>query len=113
MWSRASSHGDIDNRLKTLFDCLTLPDPNQGYEAETPAQDELPYFYCLLEDDRLICHHDPYGWVHQPVQVESRPAVAGRKSYLAMQICNDMKRYDRFFIRHSTACYAKLRPTRD
>jgi len=26
-----------------------------------------------------------------------------------MQICNDMKRFMRFFIGHSTACYAKLR----
>lgn len=45
--------GDIDNRLKTLFDCLQIPDANQGYESLTPDAGETP-FYCLLEDDRLI-----------------------------------------------------------
>lgn len=45
--------GDIDNRLKTLFDALQIPDANQGYAARTPTQDEKPFF-CLLENDRLI-----------------------------------------------------------
>ena len=48
------SHGDIDNRLKTLFDCLAIPDPHQGYETRPQLPDELPYFHCLLENDRLI-----------------------------------------------------------
>jgi len=46
--------GDIDNRLKTLFDALRLPmngDELGGYTA--PDDDENPFF-CLLEDDRLI-----------------------------------------------------------
>jgi hypothetical protein len=47
-------HGDIDNRLKTLFDCLQIPDANQGYELLKQEGDELPYFYCLLENDNLI-----------------------------------------------------------
>lgn len=47
------SGGDIDNRLKTLFDALTIPDGNQGYETIAPEADEHP-FYCLLEDDKLI-----------------------------------------------------------
>jgi hypothetical protein len=46
-------HGDIDNRLKTLFDCLTIPDANQGYSDLKPADDEKPFF-CLLENDRMI-----------------------------------------------------------
>lgn len=45
--------GDIDNRLKTLFDALQIPDANQGYSAKSPAEDEKPFF-CLLENDRLI-----------------------------------------------------------
>ena len=44
---------DIDNRLKTLFDVLTVPDHNQGYEHLTSADDEKPFF-CLLSDDKLI-----------------------------------------------------------
>lgn len=46
--------GDIDNRLKTLFDAFRLPsDKNElgGYDA--PGDGETP-FYCLLEDDKMI-----------------------------------------------------------
>jgi hypothetical protein len=46
--------GDIDNRLKTLFDALTMPrHPNALPGAATPGSDEDPFF-CLLEDDNLI-----------------------------------------------------------
>jgi hypothetical protein len=47
------THGDIDNRLKTLFDALQIPDANQDYQSNPPAADERPLF-CLLENDRLI-----------------------------------------------------------
>ena len=47
-------HGDIDNRLKTLIDSLAMPDLNQSYASRTQGTDELPYFYCLLENDRLV-----------------------------------------------------------
>ena len=46
--------GDIDNRLKTIFDALRMPaskDELGGYE--TPEEGETP-FYCLLTDDKLI-----------------------------------------------------------
>jgi len=46
--------GDIDNRLKTLFDGLRMPGVLTEIPAsETPAEDETPFF-CLLEDDNLI-----------------------------------------------------------
>jgi hypothetical protein len=45
--------GDIDNRLKTLFDALQMPKPNQLEEKQQPEADEEPFF-CLLEDDNLI-----------------------------------------------------------
>jgi hypothetical protein len=46
--------GDIDNRLKTLFDALRIP----KNESELPigavvGQDENPFF-CPLEDDNLV-----------------------------------------------------------
>lgn len=46
--------GDIDNRLKTLFDALRLPN-NQGELGgyTDPAEGEDPFFV-LLEDDKLI-----------------------------------------------------------
>lgn len=46
------SSGDIDNRIKVLFDALRLPtvDEVKGF---SPEQHEVP-FLCLLEDDSLI-----------------------------------------------------------
>jgi len=43
--------GDLDNRLKSLFDALRIPHSEQEIDkkAETPAR-----VYCLLEDDSLI-----------------------------------------------------------
>ena len=49
------NRGDIDNRLKTLFDSLTCPDSNQLEQVlkKYSLADKQPYF-CLLEDDKLI-----------------------------------------------------------
>jgi hypothetical protein len=45
--------GDLDGRLKTLFDALRIPN-NAGETGNVgPQADETPLF-CLLEDDRLI-----------------------------------------------------------
>ena len=46
--------GDIDNRLKTLLDALRVPQNIQEIpKGDSPAIDEN-FFYCLLEDDKLI-----------------------------------------------------------
>jgi len=46
--------GDIDNRLKTLFDSLKMPsEPTAIPKGDIPDEAENP-FYCLLEDDNLI-----------------------------------------------------------
>ncbi|MDH4161494.1 MAG: hypothetical protein OEW15_02230 [Nitrospirota bacterium] len=46
--------GDIDNRLKTLFDALTMPRHENALPRESsPTTDENPFF-CLLEDDNLV-----------------------------------------------------------
>ena len=46
--------GDIDNRLKTLFDALKVPaEPTAIPSDDHPEEGEEP-FYCLLEDDNLI-----------------------------------------------------------
>lgn len=44
--------GDIDNRIKTLFDALRIPN-NSSEVIGTPEADENPFF-CLLEDDCLV-----------------------------------------------------------
>jgi hypothetical protein len=43
--------GDLDNRIKCLFDGLRVPSPDEASKAETPMADPL---YCLLEQDTLI-----------------------------------------------------------
>lgn len=46
--------GDIDNRMKTLFDALRMPKSlDELPKGAHPAPDENP-LYCLLEDDNLI-----------------------------------------------------------
>jgi hypothetical protein len=46
--------GDIDNRLKTLFDSLTMPRHANALPPNArPDSDEEPFF-CLLEDDNLV-----------------------------------------------------------
>ncbi len=46
--------GDIDNRLKTLFDALRMPKSSAEIpKDDTPKEEESPFF-CLLEDDSLI-----------------------------------------------------------
>ncbi|MCJ7503408.1 MAG: hypothetical protein MUP80_10175 [Acidobacteriia bacterium] len=49
------SGGDIDNRIKVLFDALRMPETGDELPTEykQPAVDEDP-FYCLLENDNLI-----------------------------------------------------------
>jgi hypothetical protein len=49
------SGGDIDNRIKTLFDALRMPQECQELTGFSPEEGENPFF-CLLEDDALITH---------------------------------------------------------
>lgn len=44
--------GDLDNRLKTLFDALRIPEHSKGL-GESPLEGEEPFFV-LLQDDCLI-----------------------------------------------------------
>ena len=47
--------GDIDNRIKTLFDALAMPRHQNSLPiGASPSADQQPYFYCLLEDDNLV-----------------------------------------------------------
>jgi len=48
------SGGDIDNRLKTLFDAMTRPAANQDVPRNWIPQSEEKPLHCLLEDDALI-----------------------------------------------------------
>lgn|SRR2546425_2263782 len=47
------SGGDLDNRLKVLFDALRIPTSVEEIGDDHPGQ-EGEVFFCLLADDRLI-----------------------------------------------------------
>ena len=51
----ATSHGDIDNRFKTILDALKRPTSMDqlGDKHQTPSAGENPFFV-LLEDDKLV-----------------------------------------------------------
>jgi hypothetical protein len=51
--SLIKSGGDIDNRLKVLFDGLRMPQTCDEVCGQVPTAEENP-FSCLLEDDNLI-----------------------------------------------------------
>ncbi|MBI2880770.1 MAG: hypothetical protein HYY21_04230 [Candidatus Tectomicrobia bacterium] len=46
--------GDIDNRLKTLFDALKVPKEASAIPSDDKPQEGEDPFFCLLEDDNLI-----------------------------------------------------------
>jgi hypothetical protein len=57
--------GDIDNRIKTLFDGLSVPQqPNMLPKNFNPSPDEVP-FHCLLDDDGLVTGFEvqTYRWL--------------------------------------------------
>jgi hypothetical protein len=43
--------GDLDGRIKTLFDALRMPDPKHEYVGDDPPDNPL---YVVMEDDALI-----------------------------------------------------------
>lgn len=47
----STAQGDIDNRLKTLFDALSIPPESQASSVKSTLPDLT---VCLVEDDRLI-----------------------------------------------------------
>ena len=50
--------GDLDNRIKTLIDCLQKPkNANELVGNERPLEGEDPFF-CLLEEDKLVSHFE-------------------------------------------------------
>jgi hypothetical protein len=46
--------GDIDGRIKILFDSLRIPKDKQELPPNTMPESEENPFFCLLEDDSLI-----------------------------------------------------------
>ncbi len=65
--------GDIDNRLKVLFDALRMP-TQTGELAGLKADEPCPFF-TLLQDDRLITDlHLRTSQLHEPVASGDSPS---------------------------------------
>lgn len=81
---------DIDNRIKTLIDALTMPSHRQGPPIKDgkplpPAADEKP-FYVLMDDDRRVTHLE--------VETDAALAPAGigtDESYVRLVITVDVR----------------------
>jgi hypothetical protein len=60
---RVYQGGDLDNRLKTLFDALSMPNADQIVEDGS-----VDLIYCLLEDDGLItgCNIETHRLLSRP-----------------------------------------------
>jgi hypothetical protein len=46
--------GDVDNRIKTLFDALRVPSNGGEIPGDARPEPSEDPFFCLLEDDALI-----------------------------------------------------------
>ena len=75
--------GDIDNRLKTLFDSLRIPKNEGELPTDVTVDPDEDPFFCLLEDDnlitsvsvktdRLLTSPNNTSQVHLVIQVETR-----------------------------------------
>lgn len=78
--------GDVDNRIKTLFDALSIPESHSGLTL--PELDETP-FYCVMEKDKLVTQvkvtgdrllippqtPEPQNYVHAVIQVQIKIAT--------------------------------------
>lgn len=76
--------GDIDNRLKTLFDALRIPQNESELPRGVPPEANETPFFCLLEDDvlisavsvqtdRLLMPTTSTATVHLDIQVTTQP----------------------------------------
>lgn len=66
--------GDLDNRMKTLLDALSVPTPQQLVPEGSHESDGR--VFCLLDDDRLIIKLDVSNDRLLTEQQESRRALA-------------------------------------
>lgn len=85
---------DIDNRVKTLLDALTMPTYSQGSPmrngiALPPTADEDPFFV-LLDDDRQVTHLE----VETDTVLELDPQHPEDESFVRLLITVELRPYD-------------------
>jgi hypothetical protein len=90
---RVYQGGDMDNRLKTLFDALAIPSADQivkdGADPEEPI-------YCVLEDDRMIT-----GFQVETHRLLTRPDVSQQHVQLLIEVdvrLTQSRSYNQFFL---------------
>lgn len=91
-----NAHGDLDNRLKVLFDALRMPALSELPPTAVPEETQRPFF-CLMEDDKLITAvrveterllDEPGG--HNRVQLVVRVTVKARRvNMITMELEGD------------------------
>jgi hypothetical protein len=74
---RVIQQGDLDNRLKTLFDALSMPDAQQ-IVPDTATADPI---HCLLENDGLIA-----GVAIETHRLLNRPNTTHREVHLLIEV---------------------------
>lgn len=75
-------YGDIDNRVKTIFDALRMPQNKmEMFGNDTPGPGEDP-FYVLLRDDGMITHAE----IEADTLWEDPPTEKGRESHARVVI---------------------------
>ena len=74
--------GDLDNRLKTLFDALCLPNKDQLPANDYPKERESPLWVLLADDSLITDLHIIQNSLHLPVE---------QKNYVELTISVSIK----------------------
>ena len=90
---RVYQGGDLDNRLKTLFDALSVSNSQQVVIGDTSINDPV---HCLLEDDALItnCNIETH-------RLLSRPEGSKHEVHLVIEVdvrVTQSRLYNQFFL---------------
>ena len=86
--------GDIDGRIKTIFDALRLPSSLREVASQSPTEGEDPFFV-LLEDDSLISEIRVV--TDQLLLLPKEREVRPNDAHLVIHVSFEPKTYERFF----------------
>lgn len=87
---RVYQGGDLDNRIKTLLDALSVPEPDQV------ISDTDTHMHCLLENDSLVT-----GLSVETVRLLSKPGSPENEVRLIIEVdvrITDARAYNSFFL---------------
>lgn len=73
--------GDLDNRIKTLFDGLRVPRPGEVKLGPVLPEEKDTFKFCLLEDDSLVT-----GFSVRTDRLLTRPGAASNEVLLVIEV---------------------------